>query len=275
MLITDRFVMINFPKTGSSFAREVIRKAMRHPGSLAQRIAWKLGKPRPTCTELLMKQRFFNPAFVETRDEAHGAYCQIPAEHRHKVIMSVVREPASRLVSLYEFRGWTRKIRPSLEEIQAVFPHFPDLDFPEFYRLMMEVTHNASLPQGMRTELGPQTVQFIRFFARDPLATMLALRDDTDLRADWDKHFPAVRFLHTEDLNKELHAFLLEMGMSRASIAFVENKEKSNVTERTKATYLTDAMLDDLAWRERFLYQLFPEYLKALDTWRPSKRTHP
>lgn len=274
MLITDRFVMINFPKTGSSFAREVIRKVHRHPGSRLQRIAYRLGKARPSCEELLMRQVHFNPDYTANdRVGAHGAYCQIPEQHRNKAIMSVMREPASRFVSLYEFRGWTRIIRPSLEEIKAELPNFPDLDFAEFFHLYFHITHGKALPPGMRTEIGPLTLQFIRFFARDPLTTMLALHDGTDLRADWDLHFPRVRFLHTETLNDELRAYMRSMGWPASALEFIGHKEKVNVTTRSRTNYLTDAMLDEIAWRERFFYQIFPEYLPALEGWRTTNKT--
>jgi hypothetical protein len=265
MLITERFVMINFPKTGSSFAREAIRQCHWHTPTLRQRIGWRLGRPQRMLKDLLMKPYHFNKAFEErARPVAHGGVCQIPAEHRGKPIVTVVREPLARLVSLYEFRAWAQDPRPSLEEVKAAFPAFPDLSFADYFRMHLGIGYASAAPPGMRATVGPLTLHFIRLFAHDPLRTALALEDGMDLRRVYDQHFPRITFLRTERLNEELYRYLRGMGYPDRAVAFIRRKGKVNATGRSQERYFTPAMLEEYRWRERFFYQLFPDYLKAL-----------
>lgn len=270
MLITDRFVMINFPKTGSNFAREAIRQAHWHPPDLAERISRRIRRPERLFKDLLMKPIHFNAAYNAIAvPRAHGQVQQIPEEHRKKLIMSVSREPVSRMISLYEFRAWEKEVRPSVEAVKAVFPHFPDLTFNDYFQFQMGLAYQSAMPVGMRTIVGPLTLHFIRFYAHDPLRTALSLRDDTDLRKEWSDHFPQVRFLHTDNLNEELKAFLISMGYSRKSVEFIREKGKVNTSPRTQRSYFTGPMIEEMRWRERLFYQVFPEYLSALHAAKP------
>lgn len=267
MIITERFVMLNLPRSGSSFARQVIKQAhWHHPPSLSQRIAARLGAPPRMLKDLLMKPIHFNPAYNERAKEvAHGAYNQIPEEHRRKAIVTVLREPLSRLVSLYEFRAWAKDPRPSESMVRALHPRFPDLTFEEWYRLGMGPGYSAAAPPGMRTDAGPLTLQFIRMYARDPLRTALALHDGLDLRREYRDHFPRITYLRSERLTVDLPRFLLRHGYSRASLRFVQHKQRENRTGRTQQRYFTPAMAAEIRHRERFFYQLFPDYLPALE----------
>lgn len=190
----------------------------------------------------------------------HGTYSQIPAEHRGKTIMSVVRNPIERLISTYEFKDWQQY--PILDEatLRERFPNFPALDFHdylEYRRMVLAIIQ----PPGLRTTIGPLTTQFITFYARDPLSTIMQLDDDVDLAKDYDKHFPRISFLRTEHLNQELHDFLLSAGYPRRKIKSILTMGKRNTTERTQRDYLTAEHVEHILYKERFFFQLFPEYL--------------
>lgn len=262
MLITDNYVMVNFPKTGSSFTRDAIKRV--HTTGGLRGAMEKTGLVKPRLQELLMVPFYFTKqqeAANGQPDSEHGCVVQIPAAHRSKPVVSVVRDPMARIVSAYEFRSWARHPFPSLEQVTAWFPHYPDLSFEEYIRWGHELSLPFAQPAGARTAIGPLTTQFIRFYARDPLKTFLALRDDTDLRKDYDLHFPKIHFVHTENLNRELHDLLLQLGYPREKIAFILEKEKTNTSPRTRSSYLTPELVARLHHSERFFYQLFPEYL--------------
>jgi hypothetical protein len=267
MIITERFVMLNVPKTGSSFARQVVKQAhFHHPPSLRQRIGWRLGAPPRMLKDVLMKPNLFNAEHAAAAKEvAHGAYCQIPEAHRNKAIVAVVREPMARIVSLYEFRAWAKSPRIDERRLHEAFPRFPDLSFAEYFDLHMGLGYEAAAPSGMRTRVGPTTLQFIRMFAHDPLRTALALHDGMDLRREWHEHFPRITFLRTERLNHGLRRFLLDHGYTRASLRFMDEKERVNPTGRSQAHYFTPEMANEVRHRERFFYQIFPDYLRAFD----------
>ncbi|HRD52493.1 MAG TPA: hypothetical protein PKY96_07585, partial [Flavobacteriales bacterium] len=140
------------------------------------------------------------------------------------------------------------------------------LSFAEYFDLHMGVGYQASVPPGMRSEVGPLTVQFIRMFAYDPVRTALALHEGMDLRREWRVHFPRIQFLRTERLNEQLRAFLLGQGYTRESLRFINQKERVNRTDRSQARYFTPEMMQEVRHRERFFYQLFPDYLRAFDS---------
>lgn len=235
MIITDRFVMLNFPKTGSSFARTVI-KQLHQVGKL-QRL---LGR-KPGYEELLMLPYRYKPSRKQYPSQ-HAVWCQIPEQHRSKPVMSILRDPMERLVSAFEFRHWERHPSMDLDRLKERFPHYPEISFAEFLQMTYEIQLPRSLPDGMRTMVGPLTAQYIRFFARDPMRTMLSLHDGMDLAAEREQHFAPVHFLHMEDLRQELRAFLLSMGYAESKLRFIEQHERVNTTSRNQASYFTPAL---------------------------------
>jgi hypothetical protein len=262
MLITDKFVMLNFPKTGSAFARDTLKKVHQPSGITAALM--RLGLAQPTLQEHLTKPFFFtkeHSASIDRDRSEHGVYMQIPSEHRGKTLMTVVRDPMKRIISLYEFRSWAKYPIPDRTTVTNWFPHFPELDFNEYFDMLMHRSLPYVQPEGLSVAIGPLTTQFIRFYARDPMKTILSLRDGTDLRKEYDLHFPKIQFLHTEDLNRELHQFLVTCGYPSNKIDFILDKQKMNTTVRTRPEYFSSAHISDLVNLERFFYQLFPEYL--------------
>lgn len=262
MLITKNFVMLNFPKTGSTFARSALNQ-VHEPGRIRQALE-RLKLLAPAMEDRFMAPYFFTEAQRQAAarpQSQHGVYVQIPDKHRSKALITVIRDPFKRFVSLYEFRNWANHPTPDRAQLLKWFPNFPNLSFKEYFSFAEELVLPYVLPEGMQVEVGSLTAQFIRFYARDPLKTMLALREDTDLRRDHNLHFPKIRFLHTENLNQELHDFLLEMGYPDKKIAFILSKKKVNTTKRSKPTYFTPELIEEFQRKERFFFQLFPEYL--------------
>jgi hypothetical protein len=264
MLITKQFVMINLPKTGSTFARKVLKRI--HDPKGGREFLERIGLLNSALEELLMPQKFFTEIHTASNPvvEQHGAYVQIPAEHKDKLVMSVIRDPVERLVSMYEFRAWVRNPFPDMVQLKKRFPAFPDLSFEEFLDMMFEFVHLMH-PPGMKVRVGPLTTQFVRFYAKDPLKTILSLREDTDLARDQDLHFPKITFLHTENLNQELYDFLKGLGYSEQKISFIGTMDKENTTGRSRPSYMTAADVTRIYQSVRFFYQLFPEY-KRNDT---------
>lgn len=260
MLITDRFVMLNFPKTGSSFARSVLKELHQSKG--LGKLVSKLTGSTNGLEERLMVPYRFRPARFNYPSQ-HGVYIQIPEEHRRKVIMSVMRDPLERIVSAYEFRNWVKYQKKNLDSLRQEFPRFPDLSFDEYLDLFYRIEGPASLPVDVTQDIGPLTTQFVRFFATDPEHTIHALRDGMDLAAERDKHFAPVRFLRQEQLGQELSEFLEEMGYAPERLRFILDKPKMNTSKRTRSTYFTPEVVEHVLHAERFLYQLFPEYLPS------------
>ena len=75
-----------------------------------------------------------------------------------------------------------------------------------------------------------------------------------------------VRFLHMEDINRQLHDFLVESGHRQEDVAFVLEQGKVAPEGPARAdgsnwsTFYTPELKARVRHRERLLFALFPEY---------------
>jgi hypothetical protein len=227
MIITDQFVVLNFPKTGSTFVRDVLRRIHhRRAGGLGARLLAAVGlRRRPLFRELMLPNiRVKRNAHV--RDQ-HGTYQQVPAGHKHKPLVSVLRHPCDHIVSEYEYREWVRTPPDDVDTIRAHFPRFPDLTFEDFVHLRDRVRIPTRL-EGRRppAAVGDLTVLFLQFFAKDPDALLASLTDEAIDSGAYRGKLAPVRLLKTESRNQDLYQFLLEYGYPEEEIAFILKEKK-------------------------------------------------
>jgi hypothetical protein len=252
MVITDKFVFIHEPKTGGTFVRHVleqIHQQMTNP--LLWRIWPKLAMKQAGCFRL---------------GKRHDKCANIPAEHRHKIILGCVRNPYDRIVSLYQFRAWERKSPVPIENIRWVFPKFPNLSFEEYlnFRVHFMPLKNTKFPAG--SEPGPQTWRFIKFFFREPRRVFTELDESYLAAKKWQQDIYPVEFLHTETLAADLHAFLLKAGYETGRIEFVRTAGKIFPREgdlrqgASWESHYTPELKAKVRRQERLLFEMFPEY---------------
>lgn len=271
MIITDHFVILNFPKTGSSFVRKTL-KTIHGYDFLPRRICRKLGLPdRSGMKELLLPTIGRKTRYRDIRAQ-HGTYRQIPHEHRHKTIATVMRNPFDRYVSTFLYGYWRDKF-PAIvpeEELYRRFPKFPDLTFPDYYRLIhlysRENKLNGATPEA---DLGNHTVHFVQFYFPEPEKVLNRMDDDYVARQDYLEEMPEIVFLHQERLNEELYAFLEGCGYPASRIDFIRQAAPVNVTPRQQGeqeveAFYSQAMIDKILRRDRLLFDLFPEYRRDL-----------
>jgi len=261
MIITDDFVVLNNPKTGSSFVRAVLREIHRsrlRRRSLITRVGHKFGFGRPPSFQELflpnIKTRLPHPK------DQHGTYTQIPAEHRHKAIVSVVRNPYDRLLSTYQF-GWWARYPPAPENvIRNEFPHFPRLTLDEYVRLLKMARHRYHLPHlHLKVEVGGQTLGFIQMFFKDPEAVLRRLDQEYMESERFVEDMAPIQFLQTENLNTGLSTLLQRYGYSEEEVAFVRAHERVNVTSASNGEefpVLTEQALRFVHEQERFLLRI-------------------
>lgn len=265
MIITERFVMLNFPKTGSSFARMVIKRLYKQYDAALYRWFMKLGLAE-TRGLLELRMPAIDSQAMMGRNNQHGTYRQIPPEHLHKKIFTIVRNPLDRYVSSYLFRWWQKYPLASMEQLCAVWPHFPNLSFAEFYDMFHRFGREERL-HGVRlkTDLGRSTIQFIQFYFPDP-ARVLELLDDAYIEeARYRDDMANITFLHQENLNQELYDFLLGLGYPARQLDFIRHAEKLNITPRTEdqkklRDFYTPALVEQIYARDKLLFDIFPEY---------------
>lgn len=259
MIITDKFVFLHFPKTGGLFVADVLKK-------VHERIKQRAPSNPPLCRELLLPNlKRINGSGV---NNVHGTYEQIPDEYRDRPIISCIRDPFDRYVSTYEFRNWVQQRPGDLERILSEYPAFPKLSFKQYLKFINVYDINSRTGHELlKVDIGMITFAFIQFFFKDPMRTFRAM-DDGYLESDqYRRDMPEVKFLHTEDLNRELHDLLLGFGYETGDISFIINEPRVNATPQRKEKndwerYYDQALYDQVKRKERFLFKLFPEYLK-------------
>jgi hypothetical protein len=256
MIITERFVVLNNPRTGSTFVREVLKQLhgrRRHsPGRLGRLLGRLKLHPDRGFAELLL-----DTPGRQIPPNQHGGYFQIPPEHRGKEVVSVVRDPFARLLSIYRY-GWWKKYPPvDAATIARHLPAFPHLSFREFVELE-ELSLERRLGSKFRDlQVGRQTVRFIDMFFRDPAAVLSRLNGrylESDEFAD---DLPAIRFLQTETLNRGLFEFLRERDYPLHRIEFILENGAVNRSPLTETDLpWTRELIDGVLHRERLLFRM-------------------
>jgi hypothetical protein len=258
MIITDRFVVLAFPKTGSSFIRRNLKRIHNY-NSLPRRALRKVGVEWTSgMTELLdevVDQH--SPVFPVSR---HLLYSQIPAEHRDKAVAGGVRDPFRRYISTYFFGYWKEAYGEAARE--GRFTDFPDLDFEAYYDLL-HIHARANRLQGIRPkiDLGLYTIQFIQFYFKEPDEAYL------DEERYWEDMAP-ITFLRQENLNADLYRFLKRHGYPRNRIDHLLQAKRVNVTpwgtgDRDPARFYTPELVRKVLERDRLIFDLFPQYRES------------
>lgn len=252
--------MLNFPKTGSTFARSIVKKAYKTQCPPLKKLAIRLGLSQPLVQDLLI----YNPR-AHIADQ-HGTVRDIPAMYRSKRKVSIIRNPINRYLSQYAFKWWQKHPPAPLAEILAVYPHFPELSFTEFYQMNQRWAVPARL-NGLglpHYDVGLQTLQFIEFFFEDPrTAVIQLLEEDVSSIAS---ELSEISFLKQESLNTELKAFLVaHTPFDEHQLAFIENKRPLNTSEAKpdKRVAIDDDVKQAIYRRDKLLFTLFPEYMNG------------
>ncbi len=217
MLVTSQFVVLNLPKTGSSFVRKVLK-------TIYARRRWQWRADR-FLKELMLPRRAAHIGGVDQ----HGTFQQIPDAYKHLPAVSVVRNPYEKLLSAYEFTWWKQYPPVPAGRLAEALPSFPDLSLDEFVR-MWDLATAHRLGGSNPLELGHQTVQFVNFFFRDPLRVLASLSDDYIESGRWRDDMAEVTFLRQERLADELAELLARFGFSEKEQAICRSHAKVNVT---------------------------------------------
>lgn len=253
MISTDRFVYIHLPKTGGTFVTSVLE---RLKDLLGARVPWHYS-PRTA----------FIPSPLK-----HGGARDIPRRDRAKPVLTTIRNPYDMYVSEYEFGWWKRKeypryFRRRVRGFRELYPDYPDLTFERFLRLW-----NHAFCRGRHKDFdAPGTVgwlthNFIEFYLPKPRPVLRDLDDATLSAEGLRARMGDVRFLHTENLNEELHGFLLGCGYPEQALAFILELGKivpegsGRTDDQRWQDYYPPELKARVRARDRVLFELFPEY---------------
>lgn len=237
---------MHMPKTGGSFVTQILRLVYGEEG-------------------------------VATINHKHATCNEIPAEHRHKPILSVFRSPFERYISQYHYAWW--KTHPEqycdLAAVQKEYPHYPDVSFAEFVHIANRYFVNCfrGQPSGFVNQrlsadeaMGWHSEQFIRFFCHQPQAAFAAVNSAQRQRGELADAHP-VHFLRTEKLNADLADYLAQFGHCASVLQQVRDHQRvlpeeafEQRPQRDSQGYYDDALRAFVLQREALLFNRFPEY---------------
>lgn len=252
MILTRKFVFIHMPKTGGTFVSDVLKRVVRHPrgGSFFERLGRRLSEPW----------------ILDVKK--HGTLREIPEPWRDRPVLSVIRNPYDRLVSIYEFDWWKTKPPPWVDfrELRRRWPTWPEVTFEQFqegFQLFRKLKAPGLPPE---KQPGTLTEQFVRFYFREPEKAFARIDDAYVAGRGWEKDMNPVEFLRMEDLNQGLHDALLKFGWPEQEVEFILcigriRPPKSKKTPRPKwEDYYTPESRALVRRRERLLFAMFPDY---------------
>lgn len=269
MLITDDFIMLNIPKTASTFARKVIKQVYRgeNEGKVTKGFR-KLGLELSSVKEILLPDvriSYYNKV------DQHGIVDQIPKKYLNseREIISIIRNPFSAWVSRYTYESWKKHPNPDWKEIKEKrFPNYPNLTFHEY----IEFTDfnkkysigDINLRKGV--ELGGLSIQFIQMFCKNHKEALKNIDYDFLESGFYEEYFPKITFLKTENINEELYTFLSSIGVQKEKLSFILKEKKIKVSnKRPWSDFIDEKSKKRIIEQEWVLFKLFPEYLKSID----------
>lgn len=269
MIITDQFVLLNFPKTGSTFARQAIidlYEARRNSRGLITKLLEKSGlKKPPVFIELYLPRTEFREGCNSGVDQ-HGRFEQVPEQFRCLPVISIVRDPLKRNISFYEYGWWkTHPVAP-MADIKKDFPTYPDLDFRTYLDYQNFNTRYRDTGRVIGEDVGNQTVHFIQFFFNNPREAFQKLGDEYIYSGAYKKDMPDITLLKSEQLNRQLYDFLLSCGFSARELDFINNKnpvrpeETKRKTDEERGQYLTADIIGMIRHKERYLYSIYQDF---------------
>jgi len=229
MIITRDFVILNFPKTGSTYIRTCIKS---------------LYKKNSTFNKLFYKSKVhedlqFPKIYGNTKDtyiDQHGVFSQIPKIHQQKPIISIVRNPLARVVSSYHYAWWKTNHLYDFDTIKNKYPSYPELDLLTFTKFLNDselAPYNLLKP--FAEVLGYNTRLFLIFYCSSPEdSARKLLTGNYKLR---DVIEPNITFLKQEQLTQDFTAFIdANTNLDSSPIRQIESQNKGNYNTKENFT---------------------------------------
>lgn len=198
------------------------------------------------------------------RNTQHGTYAQIPEAYRNKPVLSIIRNPFDRYVSIFCYKWHTHSPPEEKQRLLKFYPDFPELGFAEFLDMVDRFSKKnilAAYNIFQKTDIGADTINFIAFYSSNPE------RDLNDLlsgKADPFLRLPKIHFLRQEYLRDDLTNFLAGLHPSMDIRKIIYFEEDANVSrtsvERDLSQFWTPELLKTYMEKERFFLNAFPEY---------------
>lgn len=248
--------MLNFPKTGSTFARKVIKEIYKN-----KQLKINQDK-RDESNKIFIKELFLPNLRVkgsECKVDHHGIYAQIPEEYLDKDVYSIVRNPYSRFISMFEFKEWVKDPQIPNELFKELYSNHQNIDIDDYIDLV-----NLSIKYRLGFEIpnvhiGIQSIQFIQTFFKSPFVILSKITDRYIDSDDIFEDIADINFLRQEDLRNDLKLTLKKYGFSANELNAIDITKDSNVTpnkstDRNK--FRTNKFLNYVENYERLIFRI-------------------
>jgi hypothetical protein len=261
MIVTDEFVFIHFPKAGGTFVTQVLEK-------IYEKRQKKIFRRKPLYRNFkTLNTKWIIDNNQEPRFTEHGSYDQIPDEFKNKPVISVIRNPFDRCVSLYEFRQWVQNPFLDIEKNKKYFPAFPELNFEEYLEFLNSlILEKRTYYRDLKIDIGSQTYDLIEMFFKNPLVIFKNLDESYIDSENYKNDMAKIIFLRMENLNRDLYSVLIDFGYAKKDISFILDEKKifpigrGRSEEQKWECYYNYKMYEFIRHKERFFLKIFPEY---------------
>lgn len=200
MIITKDFVILNFPKTGSTYIRTCL-KAVYKKNTAFNRIFHK-----SKVYEDLHFSKIYGNTNKKYKDQ-HAVFNQIPKKHNQKPIISIIRNPLGRIVSSYHYAWWKKHHLYDLDAIEKKYPTYPELDLITFAKFLNDsdlAPDNFLKP--FAKDFGYNTRLFLIFYSSNPEESAKKLLTGKYKLTEVIE--PNISFLKQEQLTQDLIDFI-------------------------------------------------------------------
>ena len=289
----EKLIFIHIGKTGGSFVRTVVDfllvrgrlgpfqrlfnfRAVLLLNGVRRRVVASLGSELPKRLPVLLSnpERLRPHGFLHVHDRPPANWRTVPGRR-----FTVVRHPLDHIVSQYEYQrtvpevrdGMTRSVPDSVLQGYAI-PREGDCRFPDWLRFFYEY----KLPLRVRNELGVRAdemqtgigfwcVWHVKYLMKNPSRVVKRMSREYLASGDWKRELMDVEILKFENLNEDLHDFLVASGMDPRRVAFLKKDRRTriNVSPGRKGrhwrAYYDDALLEYVLDHEWPLFLMFPE----------------
>ena len=258
MIRAKSFVFLNFPKTGSTWLRTVIKNSAVNwtksrfglmPFALS---SWLYAILSPNC---LLYEEILTPHWLHDGKNQHSTRSRmeeiLPVSEK-KVIVGIWRDVESRFLSLYNYRWWAKHPEKTFVDVDGVkaFKTFPDLSLEEFHELMTEFDEGRGLifhPE--LPSLGYQSKALIHFYASiDFKSQMSSIQDGTTFLEEFIKDIGEICFFNQKTLRDDFVSFARVQRLPKNMVLTALDLPKKNVssTSETKENPIGNSLREKI-----------------------------
>lgn len=220
MIVTAKFVFIHLPKTGGTFAQQMIMDSYKNL-NFRDRVKRKIGLIY--CNRLNLEKKHKNSV---VKVGQHGEVSLIPKEHKSKDIISIFRNPLTRYISQYEFKWWQRFPEITNNYSYENHPDFPNISFKKHYFHYQKIIELLNGGKKTNMPIGYHTFQFIRYYFKNPDNVLNNITESYIENGEYLNDMHPIKFIFNESLNEDLYNILKYYNFSEYRISNIKNAKR-------------------------------------------------